>query len=211
MHCAAIGKQTLGKNMQIDGQQLISRATYVSSRSLMTTGAIVLLSHYYAFDLSELNLFGVSPGAAAIEGTLTILLLFLWLNHFLSWLGDRNSFQEWNSGKNVGGPSLYGGGGSEFQRSFANAMVRINEYKETLEQFERSLRRQDDLKNQDSYIQTMKKCLNSIDDRLKKLQRASKDLGTHAKVYLYGWFLVLPTFSTIWAIVVVTGLVPAKE
>lgn len=169
--------------MQIDGQQLISRATYTSNRSLIATCSVVLLSHYIDIKLCEFMVLGITPGKDAIHTTLKVLIPFLVFNHFLSWWGDFNSFQKWNAGKNVSA-AIFDNYGGNFPTQFEDTINTLQNY----------IERVDINISQENHLY-----LKRIQADLNDLKGAAKNIGYHAKIYLYGWFLLMPLLLGGWS------------
>lgn len=169
--------------MKIDGQQLISRATYTSNRSLIAACSVVLLSHYNDIKLENLVILGIQPGMETFQITLKILIPFLVFNHFISWWGDFNSFQKWNAGKNVSA-TLFDAYGGEFPTQFEDT---INTLKACLAKSESDISPENET------------LLKSLHTDLTELKESAKNLGYHARIYLYGWFLIMPLLLGAWS------------
>ncbi len=97
--------------MHFQGQQLISQATHVSSRTLVTVSLAKIFSVWYGVNTSDLEVIGLQLGEAFVA-LAPYFIGFLIVNHLLSWLGDLHAFQGWNSSAKVGSGSGWGYGGS---------------------------------------------------------------------------------------------------
>lgn len=77
--------------MRVD--EMISRATHTSGRSVLTISSLVVASNMFDFDLKALPLFnqGEIPEPALQKIALSLILV-LTLAHILNWLNDLNGY-----------------------------------------------------------------------------------------------------------------------
>ncbi len=178
--------------MNFQGQELISRATYVSNRSLMALALTKILTVRLAVDLSGFALLGVSPGPAQIHTVTDLLLVFLVLNHLLSWFGDLKSFVAWNHpGKLSSNMNLDAPANEQVSRLDLLAL-RLDEYDRLLADIA-----EDPRKNKNRDLPQLNKELAAS---ARSLTKSTSILDLHAKLYLWGWFLVLPLSAAMYAI-----------
>lgn len=177
--------------MHFQGQELISRSTYRSSRSLIILSFSVILISRLDISADELNIFQVEPGEEKLSVAAFWVLLFLTANHLLSWVGDLNSFRGWNVATKMGGASRFGRGGSPLQSQLDNAIASIDNVKEASDTLGR--------KFNDDNVTSLTKLNNDQIDMLKKMNTWVGVLDWHARLYLYGWFLALPLGLAAWA------------
>ncbi len=178
--------------MHFQGQQLVSRETQVASRSVVALAASKIFVVHLGIGLNDLQIMNVKPGQEAIGIAADILLVFLMLNHVLSWLGDLHSFKAWNSETKVGGPSRFGAGGNPLQSHFAGAMGELS-----------NLRSNAEAKLKDGSAEQIADLLKEADQMQKKLETMSKSVGRlnlHAGLYLWGWFMVMPIGMAAYAL-----------
>lgn len=188
--------------MHFQGQQLISQATHVSSRTLVTVSLAKISSVWFGVNTSDLEVLGLQLGDAFVA-LIPYFIVFLALNHLLSWLGDLNSFQGWNSGEKVAPESVWdAGSGRALPTKFQSAIDGFRSVDSAVEQVKQLLERYADTQHDDSRkmdLQKLKQLVEQAktvtDKQTKDLQdllKRTKNLTLHAKVYLWGWFFLMP-------------------
>ena len=173
-----------GDAVHFQGQQLVSRETQVASRSVVALAASKIFVVHLGIGLNDLQIMNVTPGQEAIGIAADILLVFLMLNHLLSWLGDLHSFKGWNSETKVSGVSLFGAGGSPLQSKFEAALGDLS-----------NLRSNAETKLKDGGAEQIGDLLAKADKMVGQLDAMNKSvrrLNLHAGIYLWVWFLAMP-------------------
>ncbi|WP_299891888.1 hypothetical protein [uncultured Ruegeria sp.] len=151
-----------------------------------------ILTVRLAVDLSGFALLGVSPGPAQIHTVTDLLLVFLVLNHLLSWFGDLKSFVAWNHpGKLSSNMNLDAPANEQVSRLDLLAL-RLDEYDRLLADIA-----EDPRKNKNRDLPQLNKELAAS---ARSLTKSTSILDLHAKLYLWGWFLVLPLSAAMYAI-----------
>jgi hypothetical protein len=103
----------------------------------------------------------------------------------------------------VGGVSHFGTGGTEFQTAFHSTINKVQDYQETLNNFDdRYVKKKSDPEKAKASLEGMQESLEALSASLQHLSAASGRLGWHAWFYLWGWFLVMPAALTLWALYV---------
>lgn len=178
--------------MNFQGQELISRATYVSNRSLVALAFAKILAISASIDVSEFTILGVSPGAAKIEYVTNFLLVFLALNHCLSWYGDLKSFVAWNHPAKVVS-------NMDILADESAQVSKLEYHTSRIEEF--SKLQKDWLKDADTKtVRDPDQYSAEIVQTAKDLMQSTARLERYAALYLWGWFLALPLGSTLYAL-----------
>lgn len=178
--------------MHFQGQQLVSRETQVASRSVVALAASKIFVVHLGVGLNELQIMNVTPGQEAIGIAADILLVFLMLNHLLSWLGDLHSFKGWNTETKVSGAFSWGAGGSPLQSKFEAALGELS-----------NLRSNAEAKLKDGSADHVSDLLNKADKMVSQLDTMNKSvrrLNLHAGLYFWGWFMVMPLGTAAYAL-----------
>lgn len=178
--------------MHFQGQQLVSRETQVASRSVVALAASKIFVIHLGIGLSDLQIMNVKPGQEAVGIAADILLVFLMINHMLSWLGDLHSFKGWNSETKVSGVSLFGAGGSPLQSKFEAAMGHVQNLTSNAEN-----------RLGDQRIEKIEELVAQADKVLAELSamnQSVKRLNFHAGAYFWGWFMAMPLSLAAYAL-----------
>ncbi|SLN37665.1 hypothetical protein [Ruegeria meonggei] len=178
--------------MNFQGQELISRATYVSNRSLFALAFAKILSVRLDVNLEEFKLLGVSFETAQIEAATNFMLVFLALNHLLSWYGDFQSFQKWNHPKKMVSNMSFFSDKNETVSELEFYILQIESYLKQLKE----LRENPDENPTRDLGERSAELINSA----RELQASKDALTVHAKLYLWVWFLALPAAATAYAL-----------
>ena len=180
--------------MHFQGNQLVSRATVVSSRALVSASAAKLATVYLGMQDQEVNVVGLVIKVSEIESVFVLVILFLILNNLLSWFGDFRSFQAWNSEKKVGGGSFIGRQGSPLRSEFENALAVLED---AIENVVDGMRRNTVTAEKASSFESQ---LNAAVSHVEKLRKSVDRLTLHAKLYLYGWYFAMPLAVAVWSL-----------
>ncbi len=178
--------------MNFQGQELISRATYVSNRSLMALALAKILTASTGLDLDGFTVLGVTPGETSLGQITNYLLVFLAINHLLSWYGDLRSFQLWNHPKTT----------VSNMSALANRHEPVTElefYVLQLKDFYRLQEKTREDPEQEPHIAPEQYAAELV-ATADRLQSSIGSLSTHAKFYLWGWFFALPAAATAYAL-----------
>lgn len=178
--------------MHFQGQQLISQATHVSSRTLVTVSLAKIFAIWFDINTSDLEVLGLQLGEAFV--TLAPYLIgFLALNHLLSWLGDLHAFQAWNSTTKIGAQTRMAPGGSPLRSHIENCLDQINLMKVEVEAISQAVSsKQIDPERLDQRITGAIRQLLQVSTQLQNLEKRIGLLSVHAQFYLWGWFLFMP-------------------
>jgi hypothetical protein len=188
--------------MQFQGQQLISHATLVSSRTLVTLAFAKIFSIWYGVNTSDLEVLGVKFGDAFVSAA-PILIAFLAVNHFLNWLGDLNSFQGWNTSEKITPDDVWSiGSGASLPSKLESAIGRNLSFKHSLSQVQEKLEnykaitdekaRSHSFEGLEASIERIKELCEANNVELTKLSARISHINFQAKLYLWGWFFVMP-------------------
>lgn len=178
--------------MHFQGQQLVSRETQIASRSVVALAASKIFVVHLGIGLNDLQIMNVKPGQEAIGIAADILLVFLTLNHLLSWLGDLHSFKGWNNETKVSGVSRMGFGGSPLQSKFEAALGELS-----------NLRSNAETKLKDGGAAQISDLLTKADQMVGQLDTMNKSvrrLNLHAGLYFWGWFMAMPVGLAAYAL-----------
>ena len=182
--------------MYFQGQQLVSRATYISSRSLLSVSAVTIFATWFKLDLSKFTPMGIQAESIEIWHQITFwVLVFLLINHVLSWWGDYRSFKKWNSGEKEGGKN----GGpltSEIKNTIDQLKTWIGEFKSN------SFFREDPSPDpiREMQLKNSLENIQNIKEQLEKLKKGISLLNCHAKIYFFGWYLAMPVLSAAFSL-----------
>ena len=166
--------------MNLGGEKLLSRNTYVSGRLIIVTSAAVLLAEYWDVDTSKLQLLNVELGGEVVGAASFVALSFLICSHLVHWTVDVVSLGFFNmSISRKGAETLIGGGGE--------------------------LRPKIDfiLDNLESNLRSEKDISEAIENTSKRLNELKKSLwyfNVSALLYLVIWNLILPLAAGFWAL-----------
>ena len=188
--------------MQFQGQQLISHSTLVSSRALVTLALAKIFSIWYGVNTSDLEVLGVKFGEAFVTAA-PILIAFLAINHFLNWLGDLNSFQGWNTSEKTAPDDIHDiGRGASLPSKLESAIGRNLSFKHSLSEVQEKLENYKAITDEkarsrsfdglEASIQRIKELCEANNVELTKLSTRISRLNFQAKLYLWGWFFVMP-------------------
>lgn len=178
--------------MHFQGQQLISRETHVSSRSLVALGLAKIFAVKLGIGLHDLTILNVTPGAEAVSLGADLLLIFLGVNHLLSWAGDLAAFRGWNSELKVGGVSIFGHGGSPLQSKLDAAIGNVKNFQKNAET---SLKNAEPEKYAD-----MEEKASELIASFQAINRGASRLSMYAATYLWGWFFLMPYAILVYAL-----------
>ncbi|WP_131726326.1 hypothetical protein [Ruegeria denitrificans] len=129
---------------------------------------------------------------AKIEYVTNFLLVFLSLNHLLSWYGDVKSFAAWNHPGKVVPKGDIDDDASEPVSRLEHLALRIEDYIELQE----NLLRDADQRP----IRDMRQYAGKISQTARDLEKSTSRLEQHAQLYLWGWYLALPIGSAAYAL-----------
>ncbi len=178
--------------MNFQGQELISRATYISNRSLVAVAFAKILTVTTGIDSSELSILNVEPGRQNLEAITDFLLVFLAVNHLLSWFGDAQSFKAWNRpSKAVSNRNILN------QRN--EPISEIEYYVSQVKEYNRLQKDWHTSASQTPY-KAPDEFVSELIQSSKDLQKSVDRLNLHAKLYLWGWYLALPLGSAAYAL-----------
>lgn len=181
--------------MHFQGQQLVSRATHLSARSLVALSAAVVLAELVGIDLCGFSLLGIEPGSK-LWPVAAAVIVFLAVGHLLNWIGDRHAFQAWNSETKITGSSIIDLGGTPLRSEISEALSRIGGMKDTLKGIEEQ---PENAERNAEQMESLGTQLGDVDARLTRLSRSVDRLTMHARLYLYGWLLIVPAGLAAWA------------
>lgn len=174
--------------MNYQGQELISRATYTSGRSLVALSMAVIFIHWFNIDVSGFSLLNVDLKPAENAGMVGLIVAFLAVGHCVQWYGDKQSFQAWNRSKKVGGGNPRGSGGEELPSELSHL---ISEFREIVHLLKR---KKDDGEGQSVEL-TWKGLVRDqgwVLEQLEVLQRGIDRLSWYMWAVLYVWHLFVP-------------------
>lgn len=180
--------------MHFQGQQLISQATHVSSRTLVTVALAKVFSIWYGVDTSELEVFGLKLGGA-FNQALPIFIGFLALNHLLNWLGDLHAFQGWNSSSKMGGSSGIGYGGKPLRTQLEDAIERIGNIEDEAKGVFESVKREKSFEMGSAESEKLMRLVKLSEDQVALLSTLKTRVGRltlHGHLHLWGWLFLMP-------------------
>ncbi|MGR3815152.1 MAG: hypothetical protein ACU0AU_13735 [Cognatishimia activa] len=186
--------------MHFQGQELISRGTKATNRSLLFTSfAVLLLPFSKPTEKGVVQLLSLEFPIGLVEFGAVALLVFLVISHVISWRGDMLSYQRWNlPGKT---PSKYLDTINELRSQTEQSFERFDYI---LERFERVVKNHSD--KADRILTTdFSKTLDEAKvtrEFLEDMNAGIARLGLFARFVLFGWFLAVPLLIAAFAILV---------
>lgn len=151
-----------------------------------------ILTVSMAIDLNGFSLLGVSPGPAQIQNVTNFMLVFLVLNHLLAWYSDLKSFVAWNHpGKVVSNMKVFS---NEHEQ-----ISKLEYYALQVEEYNKFQKSWNEKTTQTPY-RAPEQFTAELIETARSLQRSTSRLDLHAKLYLWGWFLILPLSAAGYAI-----------
>lgn len=178
--------------MHFQGQQLVSRETHVSSRSLVALGLAKIFAVKLGLSMQNLTILNVTPGAEAVSLGTDLLLVFLGLNHLLSWCGDLAAFKGWNSEQKVSGVSTFGHGGSPLQSKLDAAIGNVKNFQENAEAKLKSA--------EPEQLTELQNKASQLIELFQTMNRGASRLSWYAATYLWGWFFLMPYAILVYAL-----------
>lgn len=192
--------------LNFQGQQLVSRATYTSGRALTASALVVIVVHLFEIDVSGLNVLGVNLTPQDNSGAMIVVIGFLALAHIVQWTGEYLSFKAWNTGKKVGGGNPRGAGGEDLP----------TELEHVVQQMQHLVRHTQDRRSNPSksnrHLDVEWEETTSAKDiawtlrQLENLQRGVGRLRTGSVLTLFGWHLIVPLGLAGYAVCVLSRL-----
>ncbi len=143
-------------------------------------------------DMDGFTILGVKPGEASLGAVTNWLLVFLAINHLLSWLGDYRSFRSWNRPVKVVPKGTID---TQMTKPVSNMEYLAEHLAQQVEMVDKRVG--GDTKMPDAELL---KAYRELTTEAINLVRETNRLTFHAGLYLWGWFLVLPLFATIYAL-----------
>lgn len=183
--------------MHLQGQQLISRATFTSGRALSVVALAVILIHHFRIDVSELSVFGVALEPNRNSGAVAAVIAFMAIGHFVQWFGDHLSFKAWNTAKIVGGGNPRGAGGEDLPPVLDHVVAQMQQL------VEQTVNRRRDPNTE--YLKEWEQSTSVKDirwtlEQLEGLQMGVKRLTVFGMLTLYGWHLFVPLSAASYAV-----------
>lgn len=169
--------------MHLQGKEIVSQATQRSARTLVASALIVVLAKQYAVLPADLTLLDVKISEAAVAGSIFWVIGFQVVNHFVHWLGDYRSLDQWNSAEKVNGIGRHGAG--------SHILSKLDKLIETIDVF-LDERKADPEHPQGRYPDLVKLELSAMRAELSDLKPSVKAFRTYGAFYFFGWFLILP-------------------
>jgi hypothetical protein len=152
----------------------------------------LVFSAQFNISLENFVIFDVAPGIAIWKMGL-VALLFLSVGHAMNFFGDVISFRAWNSTEKMNGPIPFGGASTNFKSKTEGVIGRISDIERHLKEFSKGSENPD----MHEYIS----CVREIRDELQRLTKGVAALHWYGRLYLYGWYGVVPGSLALIAII----------
>lgn len=173
--------------MNLQGQELISRATEISNRSLVTLAVAKLMIVFLSIDTASLNILDVSVSVDQLDSASSLVICLLMISHALNWWGDRVSFMKWNSKTQIA-TSGYGGGSIPLSTKLD---IALDSNKVISTKISEMLKRENESKSEQASRQLreeLERNTTALSDLIGQMEGMTK----FARFYLYVWFLAVP-------------------
>lgn len=186
--------------MHFQGQELISRGTKATNRSLLFTSfAVLLLPFSKPTERGVVQLLSLEFPIGLVEFGAVALLVFLVISHLISWWGDVLSYRAWNVGTRSSPIRLQNDGSL-----LSNVDKAIDHFDLAAKQFDQLV--ESDHTKSDRLLATdfstgIKHCRDAL-EFLEKMVEGIERLNAYAKFALFGWFLAVPLLIAAFAILV---------
>jgi len=171
--------------MMFLGDEAISRATRVSSRTVLIVSATLFVFSMQWVTVPENKILGLRFEVGYIDWALRAVVLYNLITHIVLWYGDYVGYRGWN---------IYGKQPDKQTRIESSGLNNLNALFVDLDFEARAC--------QDGGLISKPLRLSSpLNYRLKTLNASIGHFGLFARFYVWGWFMALPVGSGILALI----------
>ena len=179
--------------MHFQGQQLISRETIFTGRTILTICVVRLIAWFIVYKPKEVDFLaikGLEPQQA--DKAIMLFLIFLCVSHVVHWYGDYTGRWTWNSSKKYSNPAAMDKGPAEMVPIFE---AETKEIKLFLDHVADTIERPKSFSEK-----TLKYRLEELENITKKISIDASKHNFTAKIEFYIWHLAIPLGASAFVI-----------
>jgi hypothetical protein len=178
--------------LHFQGQQLISRETIFTGRTILTICVARIIIWLIDYSPDKVNVLGQELDAQYADKAIMYLLIALCFSHLIHWWGDFSGRFVWNRGDKFGDTGMF----DQLVSPQINAVQALS--KEINGMFD-VYKGKADVKQVDALL----KRLTSIESTLNNISRDMFKFNWNTKFQLFGWYLAVPLCLSIFTIYLV--------